>query len=657
MNIIELQNITKTYYPGKVAVPVLKNISLTIRETEFVAIMGASGSGKSTLLYLLGLLDKPTSGNYFLAGQNTIQLSDVELAIWRNRFIGFVFQQFNLLPRMSARENVSMPLVYSDNPQNNRDIDLLEKVGMGHRINYRPNELSGGQQQRVAIARALINQPKLILADEPTGNLDSHSAQEILQILKDLNKSGITIVMVTHEKNLAAAAERIITLQDGEIISDTRSHQQTVSLPEKTELPEVTKKVVGREKLEIFNWRKISNYFTQAFRSLLANRTRSFLSILGVLIGVACVITMLALGTGAREDVQKRLASLGSNLLIVRPGGVRVGGVALGTGVVTRLTREDIAAIEKIPGVSKVVGHVSGRGQIVYNGKNWNTSIDGTTADYPDIRNAHPEQGRFFTETEVISRAKLCLLGKTVVRELFSDQNPIGEFIKINRIDFQVIGVLPTKGSSGWRDEDDVVVVPLNTAMYRLLGKQYVDSIDVQVASAEIMDDISSQIKKLLLRLHRLTADQTDMIDIRNMAELQQAISGTAKTFSYLLGSIALVSLLVGGVGIMNIMLVSVTERTREIGLRKSLGANNQDILFQFVIESIVICLLGGIFGIILGSGISLLLAKFANWSTKISVLSIILSFSFSVLIGLLFGIWPAKRASQLNPIEALRYE
>lgn len=662
MKIIELKNISKTYHLEKVDVPVLHDISLDISEGEFIAIMGHSGSGKSTLLNILGLLDKPSSGDYNLASNEVSRLSDDQLATVRNKFLGFVFQSFNLLPRMSALENVLMPMVYSEsNKKDKHSINrnrenankFLEKVGLGDRIYHNPNELSGGQQQRVAIARALINHPMLILADEPTGNLDTKSAAEIIEILKELNDSGITIVMVTHEPDLAQAAKRTITLQDGKVISDKVIKKEI-------------KKIAGEQfgglnkniTHHIFKLNRVKDYFFQAMRALLSNKTRSVLSILGVLIGVMGLIAMLALGRGAQEATKKQLASLGSNILMVRAGSEHRGGVSLESGAVTRFTLEDVNEVkEKISGINRVAPYVTGRGQVIYNGQNWNTRIEATTTDYPFMRNSIPASGRFFTEEETISRAKVAVIGQTVKNQLFADKDPLGEFIKINRIDFQVIGVFPVKGSSGFRDEDDKVDIPINTAMYRVLGKEYIDYMDVQTTDETVMDDVSQKITKLILRLHRLPETKTDAVNIRNMADIQETVSATMKTFAYLLGSVAFISLLVGGIGIMNIMLVSVTERTREIGLRKAIGANNKDILFQFMIESVVICFLGGLIGIIFGIAISVSLAVFAGWQTKVSLSSILLSSTFSVLVGLVFGTWPARKASQLNPIEALRYE
>ena len=661
---IELRNINKTYHIGEVAVSALKDISLKISSGEFVAIMGPSGSGKSTLLHILGLLDRPDNGSYHLIGKDVSTLSQEELATFRNEFIGFVFQMFNLLPRLKARENVALPLVYTPDVKNRKfslPEDLLATVGLGDRVEHNPNELSGGEQQRVAIARALIKNPKIILADEPTGNLDSSSAQELLKILKSLNDSGITIVMVTHEEELTRGAKRIIKLLDGKIVSDEYVAGKPHTIIEERGAPSPSEGDLGEPppdlKIHHFDFFRLKNYFSQAMRSLLSNRSRSFLSILGILIGVAAVIAMLALGTGAREDIKERLASLGSNLLSVRPARHRAGGIHLEPGSVTRLTIEDAEEIKKIPYVKRVNPTVSGRGQVVYGNKNWNTRITGVTPEYPFIMASEAVEGRFFNDVEVITRSRVALLGKTIVRELFEDEYPIGGYVKINRINFRVIGILPEKGATGWRDRDDEIVLPLNTAMYRLLGKKYVDYIDVEVEDEKEMEKVQEEVRKLIINRHNIPADREDTIEVRNMAEIQEAVSSTVKTFAWLLGSIAFISLLVGGIGIMNIMLVSVTERTREIGLRKAIGANNRDILSQFIIEAIAICLVGGVLGILFGAAISGGLAKFAGWSTKVSLGAVLLAFLFSAGIGLFFGLWPARKASLLNPIDALRYE
>ncbi|MDA3792823.1 MAG: ABC transporter permease [Elusimicrobia bacterium] len=649
---ISIKNLSKTYYLGEIKVEALKNISLEVKEGEFIAITGPSGSGKSTMLHILGLLDKPDSGSYKLDGIEAAGLNERQLAAIRNDEIGFVFQTFNLLPKLNSVENVELPLIYTphkNHPDFNSPQEMLAKVGLANRSSHTPNELSGGETQRVAIARALIKKPGLVLADEPTGNLDSVTAREIIGVLRNLHEEGKTIVMITHEENLAREANRIIKLLDGKIISDEKIRND--SNPVRSE-----KKNIGIKQHK-FNKDQVKNYFKQAVKSLWSNKTRSLLSITGVLIGVTAVISMLALGAGAREDIKQRLAHLGSNLLTVRPNRHAMRGIAAKSGVAIRLTEEDGEAIKKISLIDKVSPTIDGRVQVVYGSKNKDTTVIGATPDYEDIQSYTPVMGRFYNEKEMVSREKVALLGKAVFDTLFENEYPIGKTIKINRISFKVIGVLPEKGASSWRDRDDRIIIPLNTAMYRLFGKKYVERIEVKVKDEEDIPIVQAELQRLIAKRQNLPDDKKELIEVRNSADIQEAVSSAANTFSWLLGSIAFISLLVGGIGIMNIMLVSVTERTREIGIRKAIGANNKDILSQFIIETVVICIIGGIMGILLGSAIAMALSRFAGWSTKISFFSIALAFIFSALIGLVFGLWPARKASKLNPIDALRYE
>jgi len=653
---IELKNITKTYQMGKVEVHALRGLSLKIAPGEFIAIIGPSGSGKSTLLHILGFLDRPDSGTYQLGKSEITKLGDEDLAILRNRLVGFVFQQFYLLPRINALENAELPLIYAGKHRlKEKALEKIEEVGLTPRASHRPNELSGGEQQRVTIARALVNEPLIILADEPTGNLDTRSEEEIISILKSLNKKGKTIVMVTHEKEIAQHAKRIIQMRDGEIVSDERAEgeiEKHPSIPMSISLDNIlseTRLSVGKA--------EFIDHLRQSIQAIVSHKMRSTLSILGILIGVGAVITMLALGEGAKESISQRLASLGSNLLMVRPGSRRVHGVALEAGTVTRFTLQDAEAIARLPQVKRVSPSVRGRGQVVYANKNWNTRLQGTGVDYAPMRAAIPIVGRFFTENEVRMRKKIALLGTTIVRELFGDENPIGAIIKINRINFRVLGILPEKGASHWRDSDDIVIIPVTTAMYRLLGKDYADSIDVEVRDPALMEEAQESIRELIVKRHRIANQEQETFQIRNMSEIQEAIESTTRTMTWLLGSIAAVSLLVGGIGIMNIMLVSVTERTREIGLRKAVGARRQDIMTQFLIESVVMTFIGGLVGIIVGIGIAALLTTFADWTTKVSLFSIVLATGFSVVVGVGFGLWPARQAARLDPIAALRYE
>jgi macrolide transport system ATP-binding/permease protein len=654
MKVIELKGLKKIYHLEKIDVPVLHGIDLEIHQGEFVAIMGHSGSGKSTLLNILGLLDKPSEGSFKLAGIEVSKYSDDELAALRNHYLGFIFQQFNLLSKLTALENVSLPVIYAntkDETNHEEPAKLLELVGLKDRMQHRPNEMSGGQQQRVAIARSLINKPLIIFADEPTGNLDTKSTKEIIKTLKQLNDSGITIVMVTHEPELTDYATRTIKVQDGLIISD-----------ETTKKTDETKNRRGAQAFEhkAFSLSRIKDYFVQAWRALIGNKMRSVLSILGVMIGVASLISMMAVGSGAQKAIEDQVAGLGSNLLMVSPGASQRGGISSETGARMRLYHEDIDDLKKnVSGIAAISGYANGRAQVVANGKNYNTRLEGVSVDYAEMRNSQPESGRFFTETENAEKKRVVLLGKTVIKEIYgnTDFNPIGEFIKINRIDFQIIGVLPMKGSSGFRDEDDKIITPLNTAMYRVIGSENLNNMDVQVKENTDMQEVADEITQRLLFTHRFKASNTDAIRVRNMAEIQETMSSMASSFSLLLGAIAFISLLVGGIGIMNIMFVSVSERTKEIGLRKAIGANNADILFQFIIESVFVCCAGGIIGILFGSGVSLIISKAAGWTTDVSPFSVGLAFCFSAFTGLIFGVWPARKASLLNPIEALRYD
>lgn len=662
MNMIETKNLFKTYQLGDVEVRALEDVSIKIASGEFVAIMGASGSGKSTLMHVLGLLDRPNQGEYYLAGENITHLSDQELALLRNRLVGFVFQQFHLLPRMSALDNAALPLIYAGKKHLKHKAEQeMIGVGLKDRLFHRPNQLSGGQQQRVAIARSLVNDPPIIFADEPTGNLDTKSKEEIIAILKELNRKGKTIVMVTHENEIAAHAKRVITMRDGKIISDKTidDEQRTQEACRQNKEGNLVKEALFVLKDTQKRGMDFLDYFKQAMTAMFAHKMRAFLSILGVLIGVAAVIAMLAIGQGAKESIEKQLASLGSNLLVVRPGASRSGGVSLQAGTTTRFTLQDVLAIEKLKNYVKSASpSVTGRAQIVYKNKNWNTQLEGVAESYEQLRASVPTVGRFFTPQEVMMREKVVLLGTTVVKELFGNESPIGKTVKINLINFRVIGILPMKGTTGPRDQDDAVLVPVTTAMYRLLGKQYIDSIYVEIKNADIMENAQKTISDLIKKQHRLlTKDQQNSFSIFNMSDIKNTLTSTTQTMSLLLGAIAAISLLVGGIGIMNIMLVSVTERTREIGLRKAIGANNKDILIQFLIEAILMSLIGGIAGVILGGGVSVLITLIAGWSVKVSLASVILACVFSLIVGIIFGLWPARQASRLNPIEALRYE
>lgn len=645
---ISLKDITKTYGSGSSAFRALSNVSLEIKKGELAAIMGPSGSGKSTLLHLVGLLDTPDKGIYTLDGTEIKGLSERSLAVLRREKIGFIFQQFHLLPRLNVLENVALPLVYSGKKdQRHKASEILKKVGLSSKEKNLPSQLSGGERQRVAIARALMNEPEIILADEPTGNLDSKSQEEIMKILLKLNEEGKTVVIITHEEEVASYARRIIKIRDGRIYSDRKKHGAKKAAANTG----AGKESASKRMMEA------GDFIRQAVASIMGNKMRSALSMLGITIGVAAVIAMLALGEGASSSIKKSLSSLGSNLLMVMPGSVRHGPVQIQAGAVTRLTAADAELIKKIPLISDSYGNVNGRAQLVYGGKNWNTLVQGTGAAYVNVRAQQPAYGRFFSEGEERSRAMVAVLGTTAASELFGSQNPLGKQIKINRKNFTVIGVMAQQGGMGFRDNDDVVFIPLTTAMYRLLGKQYVDSIDVKVADFNKMDAAQGALENVLRKRYNVRQGEAAGFSVMNMTEIQKTMTQTTQALSLFLGFVGAISLIVGGIGIMNIMLVSVTERTREIGLRKAIGAASKDILSQFVIESVMLTLIGGILGILAGASIALILSTIAKWSAIITPFSVILSVIFSAAVGLAFGIMPARKAAKLDPIEALRYE
>jgi len=652
---IVLENITKSYLKGENTVHALRGVSLHIERGDFVALVGASGSGKSTLLHTIGLLDQPDSGTVVIADQNTAELSDDDISKLRSETIGFVFQQFHLLKRITALDNVELPLIYAkgDRPSASPS-GLLERVGLGDRGQHTPNELSGGQQQRVAIARALVRRPLIVLADEPTGNLDSKSGAEIMALLRELHAEGLTVILVTHEPTLAASADRTIRMHDGQIVEDIRKTAVRASKAAAaiTTVPQV-------QMSSQLYWNLLLLNFQQAARGLWGNKLRTCLSALGIIIGVAAVIVMLALGNAAQASVQRQIAMLGSNRLVITPNPQNTGGVRQQAGAVSRLTLLDAMGIDgRVPTISAVSGNVRGTVQAVYGHNNVSTNLYGTLPGYQDIYSATPTYGRFFNAEECRLHSRVALLGTTVLAGLFDKENPVGQTIEINHIPFTVIGVLPPKGSdtSGY-DNDDRIVVPLQTAMYRVLGRKYVDWIDTSASNSGVVETSATKLQDLTNEWPHIPGVTSNSYRVFNMAAITQALTAVTTTLSLMLASVAAISLVVGGIGIMNIMLVSVTERTREIGLRKALGARRRDIQTQFLIESVTLCLGGGFLGIALGWIVSLFIGYMQGAWMNPTFISIALSCGFSVAVGIGFGYWPAVLASRLDPIKALRYE
>ncbi len=638
--LIKLCGVTKTFGAGELATRVLHGIDLEIYPGEFVAIMGQSGSGKSTLMNILGCLDRATTGSYFFNGKNINQLTTDELAQLRREAFGFVFQSYNLLAGATACENVEMPATYSGmSPiaRRERATELLSSLGLQERLHHRPSQLSGGQQQRVSIARALMNGGQIILADEPTGALDSHSGKEVMRLLKDLSAQGHTIILITHDAEVAHHAQRLIEIRDGEIISDAGS-----TIP--TQAPKEEHALRGESSLR----NELLEAAKTAFRSLHSNIFRTVLTLLGIVIGVASVITLMAIGDGAKKSVVDSISAMGSNLLLVRPGGPNQ---RFRWDSVT-LVPEDVDAIANLPHVAAALPELNGSFTLRYGNLDHSTEISATAAQFPAARKWDLAQGTFFTEEDNKNYASVVVLGKTVARKLFADKNPLGEFIIINNVLFQVIGVMGERGADpGGQDQDDKVFVPFNTGSLRVIGQRFLRNITISVDDEKNMAEVQTRVHALLMERHG-----TEDFQIRSMSSLIDMVSETQNTMTILLGSIAAISLLVGGIGVMNIMLVSVTERTREIGIRMATGARTRHIMQQFLIEALVVSALGGLVGVALGLGVAMLVAY---WGTTVaySLSPIIMAFSCAFLTGLLFGYLPARKAAHLDPVTALATE
>lgn len=638
--LIELRGVSKTYRNGDLAVEVLHDIDLQIYPGEFVAIMGASGSGKSTLMNILGCLDRPTQGSYRFAGQDVSGFDSDALARLRREAFGFVFQGYNLIPSVSALENVEVPAVYSGMPAQERHARaraLLEALGLGDRVGHQPNQLSGGQQQRVSIARALMNGGQVVLADEPTGALDSRSGVEVMQHLSGLAAAGHTVILITHAAEVAEHASRRIEIKDGRILSDTGADAASAA-----ERPAAAWHGINAPLTEVFEAAK------SALRALRANLFRSILTLLGIVIGVASVIAMLAIGDGARQQVLERISAMGTDLLLIRPGAPN----QRGRSAIATLVAEDAEAIAELPNVRAAVPEVTGSITARFGDADTRTSATATSADYPAVNNWKITGGTFFTAEDVRRYATVAVLGQTVADALFPGTDPIGHYMVLNNVLFQVVGVMDRRGASPYgTDQDDVVMVPLSTGSLRLFGQNYLRTIIVQVQDVSRMDQSIAAVDALLMQRHGVLD-----FNIRNMASIVETATETQDTLAVLLGSIAAISLLVGGIGVMNIMLVSVTERTREIGVRMATGARMRNILQQFLIEALVVSALGGALGVVLGLAAAGILKGF-DMPIRFSLFPVLVAFACAFFTGLLFGWLPARKAAQLDPVVALSSE
>jgi macrolide transport system ATP-binding/permease protein len=642
--LIELKDVWRTFVTGgDVRVDALRGVSLSIEAGEFVAIMGASGSGKSTLMNILGCLDRPTKGAYRFAGQDVVQLDADALAWLRREAFGFVFQSYNLLPTATAEENVEIPAVYAGiDPEERRARaeELLTMLGIGDRLTHRPSQLSGGQQQRVSIARALMNGGQVILADEPTGALDSKSGIEVIALLEDLAAKGHTVILITHDAEVAAHAHRVVEIRDGEIVSDSGNNG---GRPAGT----MTFQQDSRDAPSLFAG--LGESLNMAMRALRANFFRTVLTLLGIVIGVGSVVAMLAMGEGAKQQVIDRIGSMGTNLIIIRP----LRGRDAGDRVL--LTPDDADAIGELPNVITSMPDVSGEHNVRYSNIDYRPEdIIATTPALPYTRNWDLAQGAFFTQRDLDDYAPVAVLGDLVYHTLFPDGgDPIGEYFLIGNAPFQIIGVLEAKGALSANDDaDDVVYIPLTTGMMRVFGQRYLGSITVAVDDIAMMDETQDAILALLRARHDGAAD----FRIRNMADLLETVTTTQNTLTTFLAAVAAISLLVGGIGIMNIMLVSVTERTREIGIRMATGARQRDILQQFLSEALAVSAIGGVVGVIGGVAVGLIMRSFGT-PILFTAMPMVLAFSCAAATGILFGYAPARKAARLDPVVALANE
>jgi macrolide transport system ATP-binding/permease protein len=699
-SVIALHGIARVYHLGDIEVRALAGVDLTIARGEFLAIMGASGSGKSTLMNVLGCLDRPSSGRYLFEGVDVAELTEPELARIRSERIGFVFQSFNLLARTSALENVALPLFYADGGPARRSArrararQALGTLGLAERERNTPSQLSGGQQQRVAIARALINGPGMILADEPTGNLDSRTSNEIMDVLRALNREqGVTIIVVTHDPSIAAHTDRIVTMRDGRIVTDEPVVHEATAV--EGAAPAVGSRFPAPARADhrgsvrmVASWSFALMILAAAAQAISRNKLRSVLTTLGVFIGVAALIAMVAVGQGANAAVEKEIENLGTNLLVVLPGATTSSGVRGGHGSASTLTVDDARAIPReAPAVERVSYMVRQLGQVEYESQNWTTNVQGVTPEYVPITHWTIAEGRALTDADEQTAALVVLIGHTVAQQLFNaHEDPLGATILVKGFPLHVVGVLSAKGQSGWgQDQDDLVMIPFATAEGKVLGVAApsqpqsgsnplfpaplnpfgmqprltgkVNAIYVQARGAAFVPAAVEQVGDLLHERHRIQPGGVNDFDVRNLSQIAQAREGSSRIMALLLAAVASISLLVGGIGIMNILLVSVTERTREIGIRMAIGARRVHVLLQFLTEAVLLSAAGGAAGILVGVAISQIISRVAQWPTLLSPAAILGGFWFSAAVGIFFGYYPARKAAHLDPIEALRYE
>ena len=642
MSLIECKNINRYFGSGANRVHVLKDVSLSIEKGDFVAIIGQSGSGKSTLMNILGCLDSATSGSYQIDGIETAKMEPDELAALRRERFGFIFQRYNLLGSLTARDNVALPAVYmgmGGKERSARAEKLLQDLGLEGKEGNKPSELSGGQQQRVSIARALMNGGEIIFADEPTGALDTASGKNVIEIIQKLHKEGHTVIMVTHDPGIAAIANRIIEIRDGEIISDSSKN------------PEIPESKIERIK-EKSSWLFYYDQFVEAFKmsvqAIMAHKMRSLLTMLGIIIGIASVVSVVALGNGSEKKILADISAMGTNTISIFPGR---GFGDRRSGRIKTLTIDDAKVIAKQSYVASATPQTNSSGTLTYRNTDLSASLYGVGEQYFDVRGLKLESGRLFDEGDVKEDAQVVVIDQNTKNKLFGeDTDPLGKTILFRKRPLTVIGVMQKEENSFGNADVLMLWSPYTTVMHQITGESHTNSITVK-----IKDDANTQVAEKGLTELLKTRHGTEDFFMNNSDSIKQMVESTTGTMKLLISSIALISLVVGGIGVMNIMLVSVTERTKEIGVRMAIGARRNNILQQFLIEAVLICIIGGLVGVGLSTAISLVFNQFVTeFPMEISIGSVIGAVVCSTAIGVAFGFMPANKASKLNPIDAL---
>ncbi|MFZ7813360.1 MacB family efflux pump subunit [Acinetobacter lwoffii] len=651
--LLEVKNLVREFPAGESTVQILKGVNLEIYPGELVAIVGQSGSGKSTLMNILGCLDKPTTGSYKVKGRETRELEADELAQLRREYFGFIFQRYHLLGDLNAAGNVEVPAIYAgadSSERHARAVKILTDLGLGEKTQNRPSQLSGGQQQRVSIARALMNGGDVILADEPTGALDKNSGIEVMRILRELNTKGHTIILVTHDHNVAKNATRIIEISDGNIISDQPNVPEVEEHLEKQPL-------IRSEQKKISSWRSAVDRLGEAFRMALlamnAHRMRTFLTMLGIIIGIASVVSVVALGNGSQKQILENISSLGTNTITVFQG--RGFGDNSRSSQSKTLIPADADALAEQPYVDGVSPSVNSSVTGRYKEIEASTTVNGVSEDFFYVRGMTFQSGQPFDRSSVMQQAQDVVIDTNTKNTFFKDgTNPVGQVILLGSVPSRIIGVIDAqKGMMGNNDSLNVYL-PYSTVMSRMLGQSNVRSIIVRIKDEYPSAAAENAILNLLVQRHG-----AQDVFTQNADSIRETIQQTTATMTLLISAIAVISLVVGGIGVMNIMLVSVTERTQEIGVRMAVGARQSDILQQFLIEAVLVCILGGILGVLLSLGIGQLITHFAGGTFQMaySTTSIVAAFVCSSLIGIVFGFIPARNAARLNPVDALSRE